>query len=247
MNIRLLPFLLIILCFGCKKEDTLTFETISISNTSCKTCPSITIEIPKSLENTRISETINTAIREEIIALLNFNEENSAQDIESAMEAFETEYKDLKEKFSGESVPWEAKVLGLITFENQHILTIKLNAYIYTGGAHGYETIRFLNFDKVTATELENEELFTDFQDFLDFTERQFREQEGIPAETDINSTGFMFDSELFYLPTNIGYTEAGIQLFYEPYEIAAYADGASILILPYTKVNPYLRQPVSP
>ena len=53
-----------------------------------------------------------------------------------------------------------------------------------------------------------------------------------------------MFETESFYLPDNIGYTENGLILFYEPYEIASFADGPIILTIPYTDANPFLNFP---
>ena len=75
----------------------------------------------------------------------------------------------------------------------------------------------------------------------MDLAEAKFRSQEKIPATQSINSTGFMFDGEAFYLPENIGFTPKGIQLLYNQYEVASYADGPIILTLPYEEVKEYL------
>ena len=66
---------------------------------------------------------------------------------------------------------WEAKIEGKITFENPVLLTIELNTYLFTGGAHGYTSRRFLNFDKTKGKELENWQLFRDRVDFEKFAE----------------------------------------------------------------------------
>ena len=71
--------------------------------------------------------------------------------------------------------------------------------------------------------------------------EAKFRSQEKIPASEPINSTGFMFDGETFYLPENIGFTQEGIQLLYNQYEVASYADGPIVLTLSYKEVKDYL------
>ncbi|WP_419212957.1 PdaC/SigV domain-containing protein [Maribacter sp. X9] len=247
MKIRLIYLLVLFVFFSCKKEDALTFEPYSISSESCEACSTVSISIPKALEKTKLSETINIALREEIIALLNFDEESDAQDIEGAVKAFIKDYQILNEKFPEESIPWEAKIKGTITFENKEILTIKLESYLFTGGAHGYDTVRFLNFKKVEGTELENQKLFINEEGFKAFAEAEFRKQEKIAAEAPINSSGFMFENEVFYLPENLGYTDKGVLLFYESYEIASYADGPITLTLPFQKVNPFLKFPIKP
>jgi hypothetical protein len=191
--------------------------------------------------NKKLDETINTALREEIIFILKYDDEVDAGSIDMAIKSFQNEFAKLREKFPEESTQWEATINGEVTFENERILTIRLDYYLFTGGAHGYGSTRFLNFDKTKTLELNNEELFKDILDFEGFAEAKFREQEGIRSSESINSTGFMFEEDLFYLPENMGFTKEGLQLFYEQYEVASYADGPIILTLPFEEIQQYL------
>ncbi len=242
MKTQILYFLLVLLSFSCeKKGTTLTFEPVSYAADACAGCPVINISIPKALEETKIDSVINNALKEEIIYLLNFNDDSEAKDIEGAISSFAKGYTDLKSRFVEEATPWEAKLTGTLSYEDKNILTIQLDTYLFTGGAHGYSTTHYLNFDKQKAIELDNEELFKNLADFQDFAETKFRLQEKIPSQGDINSTGFMFEPNAFYLPQNIGHTQKGIQLFYEQYEIASYADGPIVLNIPYAELKKYL------
>ncbi len=247
MKIKSICLLLALMLIGCAEEDAVTFEPFTISSENCQNCSNISIAIPRALGQGKLSETINSALREELIALLNFDEESDAQTIEEAVDAFKKDYKELNDKFPEESMPWEAKIKGGLTYESKQLLTIKLESYLFTGGAHGYSTVRFLNFDKLQGVELEQRDLFSNAKKFEDFAEIAFRRQENIALDDLINSTGFMFETEQFTLPENIGYTEEGILLFYEPYEIASYADGAILLTLPFKDVNAFLNFPVLP
>lgn len=247
MKIKSIYLLLALMLIGCAEEDAVTFEPYTISSENCQNCSNISIAIPRALGQGKLSETINSALREELIALLNFDEESDAQTIEEAVDAFKKDYKELNDKFPEESMPWEAKIKGGLTYESKQLLTIKLESYLFTGGAHGYSTVRFLNFDKLQGVELEQRDLFSNAKKFEDFAEIAFRRQENIALDDLINSTGFMFETEQFTLPENIGYTEEGILLFYEPYEIASYADGAILLTLPFKDVNEFLNFPVLP
>ncbi len=178
---------------------------------------------------------------EELIYLLHFNDENEATEIESAISSFAKGYMDLKTLFAEETTPWEATIIGTVSYEDKEIITIKLVSYLFTGGAHGYNTTHFLNFDKRKAIELDTEDLFKNQVNFEEFAESKFRIQENIPKHEDINSTGFMFETGTFYLPQNIGYTQEGILLFYEQYEIASYADGPIVVTIPYIELQKYL------
>lgn len=241
MKIRVICMLFLFLNFGCKNEGKLTFEPISFTHENCTDCPLVSISIPKALGTSKIDNTVNTAISNEIISLLNFDDEADAPNIQSAVSSFQIEYEAIKERFAKESMQWEAKINGEVAFEDRNILTVRLNSYLFTGGAHGYSTTRFLNFNKRKGVQLENEELFKNKEKFEGLAETKFRSQEKIPAKKPINSTGFMFETEAFYLPENIGYTKDGLQLFYEQYEVASYADGPIVLTLPYKEIKNHL------
>ncbi len=247
MKSKLTYLLICVILIGCNNKDTLSFEPLTIATDSCDNCTSVRIEIPEATGKTKLSKTINAALEGEIIALLNFDEESNAQNLEEAKEAFLYDYEELNGKFPEEAMPWEATIEGNITFENESIITIKLESYIYTGGAHGYGTNRFLNFDKIISKELYQEDLFNNLDEFKTYAETLFRKQENIPAEGSINNTGFMFETENFYLPDNLGYTEDGLLLFYEPYEIASFADGPITLTIPYAEANKFLKHPKKP
>lgn len=242
---RLLVFLLLI---GCSNTDKLTFETLKINEQArlangkeCQDCPQVIIAIPKAIENSKIANTINTALEEEIISLLLFDDAITVNNLDDALVSFNSGYQEMKTMFADESPGWEAKIDGELIFEDAVLLTIELNSYIFTGGAHGYTSKRFLNFDKSKGTELENWELFKSPKKFEVFAEAKFREQEEIPKDKSINYTGLMFEKDSFYLPENIGFTKDGVQLLYNPYEVASFADGPIILTLPYNLVKPFL------
>lgn len=235
-------FLLFSLIFiGCNKDKNIAFELIDFRNKPCKNCATVSISIPQATGNKKLDRTINNVLKEELIYILKYDDEIDANSIESAIESFQSEYTNLRDRFPEESTAWEASITGEITFENEHILTIRLDYFLFTGGAHGYGSSRFLNFDKTKAVELNNEELFSDIMEFQDFAEVKFREEERIPLTESINSTGFMFEGDKFYLPENMGFTHEGLELFYEQYEVASYADGPIILKLTFAEIQEYL------
>lgn len=238
-------FLLFFLLLACNTDHRLIFEPFTISDNACQDCPNISIEIPKALEQSKLAETLNTALEEELITLLAFDDEVEASSISEAIISFKNGYKELNALYPDETAGWEAKITGVVSFEDKNTITIALNSYLFTGGAHGYTSRNFLNFNKRKAKELDNWELFRDLENFKSYAEAKFRIQEEIPSDNPINSTGFMFEQDEFYLPENIGYTEKGLVLLYNQYEVASYADGAIELVLPYDEVKKYLTKRV--
>lgn len=233
--------LLFFVLLSCKNEDRLTFEPLVFNTENCENCPEVSIAVPKAIEQSKLAKTINTALNEEIIDLLLFDDEIEVATIEQALTSFKNGYVELQKLYTNESTGWKAKINGTIVYEDTSILTIELDSYMFTGGAHGYTSKRFLNFDKKKGTELENWQLFKNRTDFQLFAETMFRAQEKIPQDKPINHTGFMFEKDSFYLPENIGFTKKGIKLLYNQYEVASYADGPIVLVLPYKEVKKYL------
>ncbi len=234
----LLSFLLVL---GCTNENKLTFEPLHIENEACDLCPNIEINLPQALGEEKLAKTINTALTEAIISLLLFEEEIAVTTIDEAMTSFKKAYIALQEQYDDEATNWEANIEGSVSFENDDYLTIALDSYLFTGGAHGYTSQQFLNFDKKKGIELENSQLFKNEADFQAFAEAVFRKKEQIPQEKPINYTGFMFETDSFYLPENIGFTSEGLKLLYNPYEIASYADGPIEMVLPHNEIKKYL------
>jgi hypothetical protein len=232
---------------GCKKDDQIPFAPITYKNDPCAACPKVEITIPEALGETPISKTINNSLKEEIIFLLTFEAGVDVTSIEGALTSFKRAYLDQKNTYMDESTGWEAKIDGEVTYEDKNVLTIQLKTYVFTGGAHGYSPTRFLNFNKTNGLELDNAELFRDSTGFLQFSEARFRQQEGIPEGTNINSTGFMFEDDVFHLPENMGFTKEGLQLFYDQYEIASYADGPIVMNIPYNEVRDFLAVNITP
>ncbi|WP_446051518.1 PdaC/SigV domain-containing protein, partial [Zobellia laminariae] len=177
MRTQVTYIILLLVLVGCQKENKLTFETLSLDETRCSECPNVEINIPKALENSKIAESINTAIDEEIIETLNYDDELEATSIKDAVQSFSNGYWELKKLYPEEATSWEAKIEGKVSYENADFISIELNSYIFTGGAHGYSSQHFLNFDKNKAKELENWEIFKDRKDFEQFAEQKFRNQ----------------------------------------------------------------------
>ena len=50
------------------------------------------------------------------------------------------------------------------------------------------------------------------------------------------------FFGEPFHLPDNIGYSEEGLILLYNVYEIASYAQGYTEFRIPFSELNTYLK-----
>lgn len=246
------------LLIGCKEDEkqkevqtddtALSFTTADYEQKTtlpCKEqCTFVSIEVPLAQNNPPVNDTINNKVFKTVRNIVYFGEQpTNEKSYEGVMESFISSYEDLVKKFPNEGlVPWEARINGTITYQSENLLNIKINNYMFTGGAHGYEGDASLLFDLKKGISLKPEDLFTDVKSFTALAETKFREKFKIPSNKSINSTGLLFENSRFALPKNIFFTDNGLLLYYNAYEAASYSDGTKELLIPYSIANDYLR-----
>ncbi|OYX84944.1 MAG: hypothetical protein B7Y83_06490 [Flavobacteriales bacterium 32-34-25] len=236
--------ILFLLCISCSKE--LNFENQSFEKTSTldcsENCPKIQLEIPVAKNAKIISDSINKTVFTAVKSIIDFGDKpNNSTDYEQLANSFIKAYEKLKTDFPKDRFGWEAKIEGEIKYSSKHILNIEINHYTFTGGAHGYAGSRSLLFDPKTGKKIPNEKLFKNWELFKIFAETKFRNKYKIPRDQAINSTGMFFENDVFQVAQNIFFTDKGIILHYNPYEIAAYVDGSRDLLIKYDEANDYL------
>lgn len=227
--------------------NSLTFENRSYTQSldGCKeNCPKVTIEIPEAEGRQPAADSINKKMFSVVRSIVYFGEKPyTADSYKSIMDSFLGSYKELKEDFPREALGWEGNIKATVDYKTDSIVNIKLNNYMYTGGAHGYEGNRSLLFDPITGHSLAKRDIFNNVKGFTDYAEKQFRKKFKIEPMQPINSTGLMFENEVFALPESIFFKEDGLMLYYNTYEISSYAEGPKELFLPYKDIDQYLKR----
>ena len=229
---------------SCSKELSFENETFEKeSNIPCKTdCPKITIDIPVAKNIPIVADSINKKIFSVIKEIVYFGEKPlKSNDYNTLANSFIASYEEMHKKFPDETYGWEGKITGNVEFKSDQIINIKLDHYTFTGGAHGYQGFRSLLFNAKTGKTIFSDQIFKNEKEFKAFAEKGFREKYKIPAKSNINATGLMFENDKFQLPQNIFYTEEGLLLYYNSYEAASYADGPKEILFPYEEVSKYL------
>lgn len=233
-------------CKSDKKEEALlVFENRIIVERSndCSSesysCSIISLDFPSANGPETIAGKINLALEQHLLQIIATEEEPDASSLEELAENFIRNQKYSAREFK-EEIPWKAYVNASVFDNSQELVSIGVDAEISTGGAHGYRSLTFLNFDPETGEELSHSEIFT--EDFKTFIEDIFRKQQGIPTGENINSTGFWFENDEFHLPENIGFDPASVILVYNSYEIASYADGDLYLEIPRDEVKRFIK-----
>ena len=220
------------LLFNCSEDIKTTFSDINISTENNNI---VEVNIPKALGNQEITDSINYEIEKSVIEALVFGEQSNIQlkTIEESIIAFNQEYNTFKADFPESSQIWEAQIDGEVLFQSSEIISISITSYVDTGGAHGILNISVLNFNSITGNRISNKDLFTDFDGFKAIAQTYFYQE--------IKENDVVFDQNKFELPTNIGYTDDGLVLLYNTYEIAPYSTGIIEFAIPFKAIESYL------
>ena len=202
-------------------------------------CTFISLTYPVAENGISQAEKINKEIEDLIVRTIDFQDEGQAEKPEKLAENFIKDYKETANEFPEYELPWEATIIGKINYRSLSIVSIKFNTDMFTGGAHGYRSTNYLNFDLETGEKLKKSDLFN--SEFKDYVEKDFRQKKNIPPGSNINSTGMFFENDKFHFPANIGITKDEIILHYNAYEIAPYSAGNFILNYPKAEIEQYL------
>lgn len=251
----LVACLLVFSCLSCADEKNenenneikalnFSYKTIEKRLDNCVPeegdCTFISLSFPVAEYGNGEAERINRTIESFIVNTIDFQDDGSSEKPEELAQNFIRDYKDTALEFPDYVLAWEATISGKVNYHSTAVISLKFNTDMFTGGAHGYRSINYLNFDPETGKNLACEDIFT--SEFTEFAEKSFREKQNIPLEVNINSTGMFFENDEFKLPQNIGITKNSIILHYNAYDIAPYADGDFIMTYTKDEIAQYLK-----
>ena len=240
--------LFFLVCISCKKDASTILISESFSeeyrgDCTGNNCAQVSIDFIKIKGDSEVATQINFTTGNFIIYFLNsnFDRKIKATTISEAAEQFLENYENDKKEYPDLS-PYQAEVSMSVSYTSPEILSVRAEYYTYSGGAHGNMITEFLNFNPKTGSLLTTSTLFENKTGFTDLAEQLFRVENKIAPNENINSTGFWFDKDTFYLPDSIGFSESAVLLIYNQYEIASYADGPIELLIPLEKALPFLK-----
>ncbi len=101
-----------------------------------------------------------------------------------------------------------------------------------------------MNFNLKDGKPLEWKDLFTDIEQLKALVEMKFREVRNLPEGSNLNELGFFWDDP-FELPQNFELQAEGILFWYNPYEIASYAEGPTDFTLSHEQLKEIFKREV--
>lgn len=229
-------FILLIFCFilfnSCEEELKISFDEINITT---ENNDSVEINIPEAIGDMKIADLINSEINHTVMSELHIgdSENITSKSVEESIDTFNKEYNNFMNDFPDSAQVWDAEIDGEVIYQSNEIISVSITSYVNTGGAHGIFHISFLNFNAETGARIPNGNLFNDIAAFNKVAKSYF--------DNSIKDKSTLFEKDIFTLPVNIGYTEEGLILAYNVYEIAPYSTGLIDFTIPYEKADDYL------
>lgn len=247
-KILLVTAIMLSLSTACNREREIDIVPFSHIDPNCESCARTTLQYPLTSGKNRTERKINAALENWVIRAIDLAPDNASASVKEAVANFKSAYQHIKDDFPDDyHTSWETSVDGQLCYRDEKLLAFCMETYSYTGGAHGYGSSHYLLFDRRKGQLIAREQLIKDEHGFTALAEKKFREHYASDMNTPLNEQGFMFEGDRFHLPENIGYTDNGLKLIYNPYEIAPYSDGQITIEIPYTEVNPFLRYKAEP
>jgi hypothetical protein len=142
------------------------------------------------------------------------------------------------------SSPWFEERQASVDTNLPFTFTISIISAWYAGTAHPYALTSLENYHPVSGRRIRLTNVFkpSAMPEIARIAERLFRRDKGLSPEASLRDAGFFRDTNQFYLSENFALSRSELVLFYNLYEIATYADGATEITIPYRDVRHLLR-----
>lgn len=240
-------FLLIclsVIFMSCKKEPMVVFTTKNYdfrSNKNCEkdNCTYVHLEIPVASGNEMITKPINEVLFNFVNDHLHYHNQPKTTSYDTLAQQFIAEYEETSRVYPDFSVAWEADFKVKHNNLSDKVYQVVWEYYTFTGGAHGFLGTKVFFFDLQTGKQIPPKDLFVNYEGFRKYAESEFKKQMNISES--FSEAGYNFGKQGFKLPENFYLTKSEWVLYYNPYEIAAYVKGASVVSLPKEKVASFL------
>lgn len=123
-------------------------------------------------------------------------------------------------------------------WQTGRFLSIQMDGYSYTGGAHGYAFTALNTFDLKTAGSVLLDDLVSDTLALRPLLEKAFLETHRQEVPDARLEDLLLFPDEPLAFPANYCVVPEGIRVVYNPYEVAPYAVGPTDFVLTWAQLG---------
>ncbi|WP_421877694.1 DUF3298 domain-containing protein [Marinoscillum sp.] len=226
------------------EKGILAVEQVSVSkkaNCTSEPCTSVSITYPRyegyPRFNQIIVEQITSTLSEDYIM-----EADGSESLDQLVDMFLQSYQEFIENFPESSTAWNLDIEAEQTYATLEVVSLAIKTSGYTGGAHSNSFVEYLTLSESSKKPLELKDIVKNEKKLKQIAEQAFRSHYDIAEEQSFSDFGFTFQNNEFALPETIGLTQQGLVLYYNSYEIAAYAKGPTELVIPFDQIADILK-----
>lgn len=137
---------------------------------------------------------------------------------------------------------WSAEYSLSLVEQTTDVAVFQLINSSYLGGAHPNTYCTYATFSLRTGSLLAPETFIADTTALKKVAEEFFRKERELSPTASLQEEGFFWDS-VFVLPQEMALGAKGLYLYYNPYEVAAYAMGPTEFMIPRERLQGILRK----
>lgn len=182
---------------------------------------------------------LNKSVQNYVLSVVGGNGQSSfVQALDSAGQQFIQMYLDVLKDNPDLIMGFSTEITDTVSFMNSKVVTIQMDGYSFTGGAHPSPFGLLVSYDLTKgAKPLEITDLVSDTNAVRPALEKAYKVSKGL-KETDPLGDMVYTEIKQMPMPTNVGVAAEGIRFFYSAYEIAPYAVGASDVLLTWEQLG---------
>lgn len=207
------------------------------TDSTSKKCLIINIEYPEvtGMVSQAVLDKLNTNIQNDILSSTFLSDKpTSFEELKNELEA---DYSTIIEDFPDYGNAWNLEVNSDILYQDSLFISLASTVYSYTGGAHPNSGQMYRSYDLRTGEAISLADILeAGYEEELnEVAEIEFRMTKEIPPNESLEDRGYWFQNDRFELTENFAIINQSLVFYFNPYEIAPYAMGATELELKLT------------
>jgi hypothetical protein len=163
--------------------------------------------------------------------------ENLMEELQSRLQEYES--------VSDAAIDWTLTRDASVLYSDEKVTSCEVTNVGYLGGAHGFNERSLMTFDTKTGTRLGVLDLIPEqSQQMLNkVVEAEFRRTRSIRPGQSLQDAGFfILPGQELPLGENFALTDRGLEIQYNPYEVAPYALGPTSVAVPREAIEPLIK-----
>ena len=208
------------------------------TDSTANNCLSFSIEYPQIVSGAvskEAQDAINSSIKSSIFDYAFVN--NKPDSFDQLIEELATEYEDILSSYPDYKASWSIEINSDIIYQDSSFISLATTIFSYTGGAHPNSNQVYNSFNLQTGEIVTLDDiLIQGYEEELnESAEIEFRMLKEIPPAFTLEEKGYVFEEGKFRLNDNFAIINKSLLFFYNPYEIASYAEGPAEIELKLT------------